>query len=181
MKKVVLISLLGFACIFAKAQKQAERIKQRREVLLKSGISSLKSDAEKLAHFIDLVAIDVAYYKISPDSVVKKEMGGHYNSLAWYSILTQNLSEVDYDLKQSIKYDPKSRYPYSNMPLLLLLQGHYRKAKALYLKLKDQPFDSTGSTFKDEFLEDFRELAAKGITNKAIQNTIQLLNSTPKK
>ncbi|MBF4494232.1 hypothetical protein IR010_16910 [Flavobacterium sp. MR2016-29] len=134
------------------------RVKQYRTYFLKSSISSLKSNGDFRAHYLDLVALDSAFYKSTPDSLVKIQMGHHYNSLAWYSILTQKLNDVEYYLKQSIKYDPTSKYPYSNMPLFLLLKGRYEEAKVLYTKLRDEPFDGPDSTFKTEFLEDFRLL-----------------------
>lgn len=117
-----------------------------------------------------------AFYELAPDSLLKKQMGNHYNSLAWYSILTQKLNDVEYYLNQSIKYNPNSNYPCSNRPLLLLLKGRYAEARKLYVKLKDQPFDGPGSKYKDEFLIDFRELAAVGITNNDIKKIIKLLN-----
>ena len=154
-----------------------DQVKEYRAYVLKFPISSLKSNADLRAHYYDLVALDSADYKNDPDSLVKKQMGHHYNSLAWYSILTQKLNDVEYDLNQSINYDPQSKYPYSNMPLFLLLKGRYKEARMLYIKFKDQPFDGPGSTFKEEFLEDFRELAAEGIINNDIKKITQLLNS----
>lgn len=142
----------------------SSRIKEYRAYFLKSGISSLKSNNDIRAHYLDLVALDVAYYKIAQDSVTRKQMAGHYNSLAWYSIITQKLDDVEYYLNQSLTYDPESKYPVSNMPLLLLLKGKYEEAEALYIKLKDQPFAESNSTFKDEFLEDLRLVKAEGIT-----------------
>ncbi len=139
------------------------RVKEYRDYFLKSGTKSLKSNKDLRAHYLDLVALDSAYYKIAPDSAVKKQMGRHYNSLAWYSIVNQQLNDVEYYLNQSIKYDPESKYPLSNRPLLLLLKGNYKEAEALYIKLKDQPFEEPNSTFRDEFLEDLDLVKAEGI------------------
>lgn len=154
-----------------------DKVKEYRTYFLKSGVSSLKSNGDMRAHYYDLVALDSVYYKIAPDSLVKKQMGHHYNSLAWHSILTQKLNDVEYYLNQSIKYDPGSKYPYSNMPLFLLLKGRYQEAKALYIKLKDESFEEPDTTFKDEFLIDFKELAEAGITNNDIKKIMQLLKS----
>jgi len=140
-----------------------DRIKEYRDYFLKSGISSLKSNKDIRAHYLNLVALDSAYYKIAPDSLTKIQMGRHYNSLAWYSIITQKLKDVEYYLNESMKYDPESKYPISNRPLLLLLKGNYKEAEALYLQLKDQPFEEPNSTFKDEFLEDLKLVEAEGI------------------
>lgn len=156
------------------------RLKEYRTYFIKYDRSSLKSNRDLRAHFYDMVALDSAYYSFAPDSLIKKQMGHHYNSLAWYSIITQQLDQVEYYLKQSMKFDPQDKYPYSNMPLLLLLKGRYPEARALFIKLKDQPFDGPGSTFKDEFLEDFKLLEAEGITNRDTRKIVQLLNAKPK-
>lgn len=148
-----------------------------REYFLNYKVSSLKSNGDKRAHYYDLVALDSAYYKIAPDSLVRKQMAKHYNSLAWNSIITQKLNGVENYLNQSLKYDPQSKYPVANLPLLLLLKGRYQEARALYMKLKDQPFDEPGTTYKDEFLVDFKELAQIGLTNKDIKKITELLNS----
>lgn len=121
-----------------------------------------------------MVALDSAYYKIAPDSLTKKQMGVHYNSLAWYSIVTQKLNDVEYYLNQSMKYDPESKYPLSNMPLLLLLKGNYKEAEALYIKLKDLPFEEN-LTFKDEFLEDLTLVEAEGIKIKNVEKIRRIL------
>jgi len=154
----------------------AGRLGEYRAYFLKYNISTLKSNKYIRAHYYNLVALDSAWYQITPDSLIRVQMARHYNSLAWYSILTQQLGNVEYYLTQSIKYNPDSRYPYSNLPLLFLLTNHYQKAKALYLKYKDQPFDRTIPTYKDEFLEDFKELKEAGIMNSDMQKIIRLLN-----
>ncbi|TEB41023.1 hypothetical protein D0809_27635, partial [Flavobacterium circumlabens] len=100
-----------------------------------------------------------------------------YNSLAWYSLVTQKLNDVAYYLNQSMKYDPESKYPISNKPLLFLLQGHYQEAEALYIKLKDQPFEEPNSTFKDEFLEDLALVEAEGIKIKNVKKIRRILKS----
>lgn len=156
------------------------KIKEYRTFFIKYKVSTLKSNSDKRAHYYDLVALDSAYYKIAPDTLLSRQMGDHYNSLAWSSILNQKLSDVAYYLNQSIKYNPQSKYPHSNMALLLLLEGHYQKARAMYIKLKDIPFDGIGTTFKDVFLEDFMELSEAGITNNDINKIKILLNSKQK-
>ncbi|HEY4147750.1 MAG TPA: hypothetical protein VGM41_02410, partial [Chitinophagaceae bacterium] len=135
------------------------QLKEYRDYFLNHPVSTPASKEFIRAYYYNLVALDSAYYRMAPDSLVKLQMARHYNSLAWYSILIQRLDNVGYYLDQSIKYDPASRYPYSNLPLLLLLNKQYKQAEALYLKYKDLPFDTTYPTYKDEFLEDFRELA----------------------
>jgi hypothetical protein len=139
-------------------------------------VSALKSNADKWVHYYNLVALDSAYHQVSPDSLEQVKMAKHYNSLAWNSILNQKLDHVGYYLDQSMKYDPKSKDPYANRPLLLLLQGKYQEAEKLYIKYKDQPFDGPDFSFKDEFLVDFKELAAVGVTNKDITRITELLN-----
>jgi len=153
-----------------------DRVKEYRDYFLKLGVKSLKANNDFRAHYLDLVALDSAYYKIAPDSVVKIQMGRHYNSLAWYSIVTQQLNDVEYYLNQSIKYDPESKYPVSNRPLVLLLKGNYKEAEALYIKLKDEPFEEPNSTFRDEFLEDLNLVEAEGIKINNAKKIRRILN-----
>lgn len=154
-----------------------DSLKAYRTYFLNYKVSSHNSNVDNRAYYYDMVALDSAYYKIAPDSLVEKQMAKHYNSLAWYSILTKQLNGVENSLNQSIKYDSQSKYPVANFPLLLLLKGRYKEARALYMKLKDQPFDEPGTTYKDEFLIDFKELAQVGVTNKDIKKITELLNS----
>ena len=153
------------------------RLGDYRAYFAKVNISTLKSNRDKWLHYHNLVALDSAYQQLNPHNSAQKKTSQHYNSLAWYSILNQKLNRVEYYLIQSMQYDPLSKNPYANMPLLLLLQGRYHKAKQLYIKYKDQPFDGPEFTYKDEFLIDFKELAAAGITNKYIAKITRLLNS----
>ncbi|WP_259071226.1 hypothetical protein HDF24_24160 [Mucilaginibacter sp. X4EP1] len=152
------------------------RLEEYRTYFLKYNISALKSNKYIRAHYYNLVALDSVYYQIASDSMGRIQMAHHYNSLGWYSMLTQQFGSVEYYLNQSIKYNPGSRYPYSNLPLLFLLTNHYQKAKALYLKYKDLPFDKTMPTYKDEFFEDFKELKDAGMMNNDIEKIIRLLN-----
>lgn len=176
------ISLISYAYTAAARSQvlflsDTDRIKEYRDYFLKSGISSLKANKDLRAHYLNLVALDVAYYKIAPDSLTKKQMGRHYNSLAWYSIVTQQLKDVTYYLDQSIKYDPESKYPVSNRPLLLLLKGNYKEAEALYIQLKDQPFEEPNATFRDEFLEDLNLLEAEGIRINNVKKIRRILKT----
>ena len=154
-----------------------DKITEYRSYFLNVKVSSLTSNEDKRVHYYNLVALDSTDHLRNPDSLKQVKMGQHYNSLAWYSILNHQLVHVAYYLDQSMKYDPKSKYPVANRPLLFLLQGRYKEAKTLYLKYKDEPFDGTEFKFKDEFLVDFKELAAAGITNRHIIRITNLLNS----
>ena len=157
--------------------KDRDSIKAYQSYVSKFSSAALKSNGDSWAHYYNLTALDEALYKIAPDSVLRKKMGHHYNSLAWYGILSQKLEGVEDAINQSIKYDPEYKNSYANRALYLLLKGHYQQAKVLYLKFKDLPFDTPGSTFKDVFLEDFKELAAVGIVNEDIRKITALLNS----
>jgi beta-lactamase class A len=154
-----------------------DQLKKYRESVLKQGTSNLKSDWDIREYYRTLVALDSAYYNIAPDSLTRSQMANHYNSLAWYSIVTQKLDNVKYYLDQSLKFEPGYVYPQANLPLLLLLQGHYPEAEALYLKYRNRPFDKTHATYKEEFLEDFGELEKVGIVNDDIKKITRRLNS----
>jgi len=145
--------------------------------LMKYSKDSLKSNADTRAYYYNLVSLDAAVYERTQDSVVRKQLSRHYNSLAWFSILTQKLDGVEHYLHQSIKYDPLFKYPYSNLPLLLLLKGRYKEAHAFYVKYKDLPLDTPNITYRDGFLEDFDELAKVGIKHRDIAKIIKVLNA----
>ena len=116
-------------------------------LLLPTFVFSQQGKDSIRAYYYDQVVLDSISYKTTPDSSVRLQMARHYNSLA-----------------------------YSNLPLLFLLTNQYKKAKSLYIKYKDQPFDKSHRTYKDEFLEDFRELEKEGIINKNIKKITRLLN-----
>jgi hypothetical protein len=57
------------------------------------------------------------------------------------------------------------------------LNGDYQKAKEIYLKWKDEPFelDKNYRTYKDVFLADIKDLKDSGIQNKYFKKAEELL------
>ncbi len=124
--------------------------------------AQFRANLSSWAHYDSLVRSDSIYYRNTGDSAFRIQMGKHYNSLAWHSMLVRKFDHVEYYLHQSMQYDPEGKYPYTNLPLFLLWSKHFEEAKAMYLKLKSQPFDNAYPTCKDVFLIDFKELERRG-------------------
>ncbi|MBL7733294.1 MAG: DUF2610 domain-containing protein [Chitinophagaceae bacterium] len=157
-----------------------DRIKEFRTYFRLKDTDSLFNNVFRRLHYYNLVQLDLKYLDGQPadSATVKKQTSQHYNSLAWYCMLTKRFDNVLYYLRRSIRYDDENLYPYTNFPHGLLLTGEYEEAKELYLKLKDQPFDPESgiATFKDAFLNDFRDFEKEGILNDDCRKIIALLN-----
>lgn len=153
-------------------------IKSNRAYLIARRTTEIKNQHDMIwARYYNIVQLDVAWSRIDKSDSLKIQMGQHYNSLAWYSLLTKQAGKARYYLDKSIRYDPKSRYYNTNYPHVLLFNGEYVKAKALYLKYKDLPFDQDYPSYKDVFLEDFKEFDKAGLSNEHLKEITALLNN----
>ena len=153
------------------------KIKTHWEYLIEKDLSKLPSNAAKRNHYLNLIELDKMYLPTSNLEKSNEIFSQHYNSLAWYSLLSSQTNDIIYYLNKSIEYDPKSVYPLGNLPHAYLLKGEFEKAKKLYVKLKDSPFkEQNMDTYKDAFLSDFKEFEAAGIKNENFQTIIDLLN-----
>lgn len=158
------------------------KLRQYWDYFTKKSVDSIKTYKERRLFYFNLVELDKALMAISPKKVydsVKLRLGGHYNSLAYYSFFTYQYDEIFYYLKKSLECDPTSPYPYSNYPHAFLFTGNFERAKDLYLKLKDLPFDKDAGypTYKEGFLADFEDFGVYGIKSDAIDQIIKLLKA----
>jgi len=104
------------------------------------------------------------------------------------SMLCSNLSFRLFDFKNqyqnaligvklAIKADSVNEYSYTNLPLAFLFNNMYPEAEREYTKWKDVPWTVTKDfkTFKEAFLDDFRDLESRGITHPDIAKIKELL------
>lgn len=140
----------------------------------RSKISS--SYSKQMLYYQELIKLDEAYLKINSDTITKKEAAQHYNSLSWNCLLSKDYKILKY-LERSIELDADSPYPKGNLPHFYLFNNKVEKAKELYLKFKDLPFDKKGGypTFKDAFLSDFKDFEKGGITHEKLNEIRELL------
>jgi hypothetical protein len=140
-------------------------IRETRNFLVHRNTTEIKNNNRLTwARYYNLTQLDSAYYKLDPSDSVRLQMSEHYNSLAYSSLLTAQSQKALYYLEKSYRFNPKSKYYFTNYPPALLFAGEYEKAKELYLKYKDVPFDSDYPKYKDVFLEDFMEFRKAGLT-----------------
>lgn len=131
-----------------------------------------------LANYVQLlnaVMIDSMRYRIKPSDSLRVTLAEEYNSLAWYGLLTSRTKDVVGYLEHSIKLDSASVFPYSNLPHAYLFNKEFAKAKAMYLDLKNKPFNKTFATYKDAFLADFKDFEKAGIMNDNVKEIAKLL------
>jgi len=134
-----------------------------------------ETNIENWVIIFNKMSVDSAIYASKPNDTLRLVLASDYNSLAWYSLLTQKLSSAQKALLRSLELDPKSVYPYSNGPHLLLFTGNYKKAEEMYLEYKNKPFSNNYPTFKDAFLSDFKDFEKAGIMNDDIKKIKTLL------
>jgi hypothetical protein len=158
-----------------------KKIKEYRDYFLSQKIDSISDNDLKRIHYVNLILLDNKYLEQSPkDSlIVIKYLSSHYNSLGWQCIMTKRFENTVRYIKKSIELNENNVYAYGNLPHAYLFTGQIEKAKELYLKWKDLPFDKEADypTFKDAFLGDFKEFEKAGIRNENIKGIIELLNA----
>jgi tetratricopeptide (TPR) repeat protein len=132
----------------------------------------------KRLHYSRLVLLDEGWLRSDSSDSVKRTAAQEYNSVGWYSLLTGQYSTAYFYFLRSLRLDSNYVYPLENLPHSYLFMGQYEKAKSLYLQYKDLPFDreSRFHTYKDAFLDDFKEFEKEGITNEHIKEIIGLLS-----
>ena len=142
-------------------------------------ISEIESNEEKRNFYFNLVEMDQALMEINTAEIVRTRLASHYNSLAWYCLLTEHYDEILYYLYKSVEFDSTSLFPYSNFPHAYLFTNDFERAKVLYLEFKDKPFYAEAGypTYKDAFLSDFEEFEKAGLMNENMEKIIQLLNN----
>lgn len=127
-----------------------------------------------------LIELGQIYLVANPDdsSQIKQNIANNYNSLGWNCILVKKFDSLIYIFNKSLDYDSNYVYPKENMAHAYLFNNQFKKAKELYLKYKDLPFDETNGfpTYKSAFLDDFNQFKQRGIKNDHIDEIVRLLS-----
>jgi len=101
-----------------------------------------------------------------------------YNSHAWYGFFLQAFKSAEQDIRAGIAVDSTYKYLYTKLAPALLLQGQYKKAKAEYLKWKDQPFgEQDMPTYRATFLADLGAFEKAGIIPAARKQDVEKIRA----
>lgn len=152
-----------------------------RNAFLAKSASDLFSNELKREYYLKLTTLDSLHYRyltIKRKSAEDSAIASHYNSLAWYSLLTNKAGRAYEYLMTSKKHNPKSVYPDSNIPHYYLFTGQIATAKTEYLRRKNLPFlpnDKALKTFKDAFLQDFKDFEDEKLYPNEIAEMKRLL------
>ena len=142
-------------------------------------ISNEKSNENKKNYYKYLIRLEKYLLEVSPNEDIDQSLGSHYNSLAWYQLLTGEFKLAEESVILGLKIDPDNLYFHSNLPAAFLLQGKYKKARKLYKKWKDKPFDPDAGypTFKDAFLDDFKTFKKEEVIPEKYKNDVEKIIS----
>jgi hypothetical protein len=142
-------------------------------------IKNEKSNDNKKIFYKYLIRLEEHLLKISPEENITKSLGNHYNSLAWYQLLTGKYNQAERTVNQGLKVDPNNLYFHTNLPAALLFQGKLKKAKKLYDRWKNKPFSPEAGypTFKEAFLDDFKSFEKEKVIPKKYEADVEKIKS----
>ncbi len=110
---------------------------------------------------VDIYEKRLKYNPTHQDSV---NTARKYNSLAWEQIFKSRFSEALKSLNRGKDLNKDDLYLYTNLPHVKLFLDDFEAAKNEYLRYKDKPFGEQNlPTYKDAFLQDFKEFEARGL------------------
>lgn len=140
-----------------------------------SKISKEKTNSKNKVYYKYLVQLDNHLISLSPNKETQKTTANHYNSLAWYQLLTGEFKNCEKTIKKGLKLDSNNLYFYTNLPATFLLQGKYKKALKSYGEWKDKPFavNDDYETFKDVFLDDIKTFKQENIIPKNLETDVE--------
>lgn len=102
-------------------------------------------------------------------SETKSRLSQTYNDLGYRQLFIKDpigaiASEIS--ILRGIELDSTNRYLLTNLPIAYLLQGRYLEAEKIYWGKRNDPcLPPRFATYKDAFLQDFKDLEAAGITH----------------
>ena len=103
--------------------------------------------------------------QLAANAYLRSRTANEYNSLAFYQLFQSDGKGAEQSGRRSLELDPKNKYPHTNLPPALLLQGKTKEAKAYYLKWADKPFGEQGlATYRDAFLDDLNAFEKEQVT-----------------
>ncbi len=114
-------------------------------------------DCMKAVHIGEkLLSLDTSF-------VTRKAVGAWYNELAYNQLFVPDGAGAEASIRQGMTLDPENLYLVKKLPTAFMLQGRYAEAEKLYLEYKDKPLGT--KTFKDNYLEDLKNLEAQGVSH----------------
>jgi thioredoxin-like negative regulator of GroEL len=140
----------------------------------KKAIEAATSDGEKATPQYQLVSV---YEKLLKTYKGNKkdttDLSNEYGSLAWYQLFAKQFAEAEQSARHGLALDASQEWINTNLASALLFQGKWEAAKAIYMLLKDKPFNN--ATFKQAFLEDLEAFEKVGITHADVTKIRALL------
>ena len=94
-------------------------------------------------------------------------VAGLLGSLSYYSVFMGNYKEAEQYAREGLSTDSTLHFIASNLALALLFQGRCSEAKQIYLQYKKE--------LKDEFLNDFKQLAEAGVIPKEREDDVKMI------
>jgi tetratricopeptide (TPR) repeat protein len=104
---------------------------------------------------------------------LRNEIASCYGNAAYYALFLNNFTGAEGYAKQGLATNSTQTWIYTNLALAYLYQSKWKNAKAIYVRLKDQP--NGKEPFKVAFLQDLKDLEAAGITHPDVAKARALL------
>ena len=103
------------------------------------------------------------------------KIASYYNSVAWWSILLNDLDNSGEFLKKGLSYDTQNMYLRANLGSFHLLKGNYAEAEKAFLFYKRNEKLPNGEKWVDVIAEDLKLLEIKGMGNSDFDKIRTLL------
>ncbi|MBV6426130.1 MAG: Protein TolB [Haliscomenobacter sp.] len=133
---------------------------------LGSFAQGLTEEAQKLKNYKDRIplyqnALRLRERQLNFDTTAALRIivANEYNNLGYFQLFVPDGAGAEQSFRRSLDLNPKYKYPYANLPVVLLLKGKTDEAKAYYLAWADKRFGGWNmDTYRDAFLADLDEL-----------------------
>ena len=137
-------------------------------------VEAAKSNADKAEPQVQLVEVYAKLYVQYKDNAALAEVySKSLGSLAWYQLFDRQFAVAEKSSRLGLEIDEKQEWINTNLVLALLYQGKWEEAKALYLLLKDKPYN--GATYQKTFLKDLQALEDAGMKHHDVKKARALL------
>lgn len=108
-------------------------------------------------------------------ATTRQWIGNHYNSLAWWSMLTKDLDAASKHLEKALALDNQNMFTWGNTGLYHLLSGNYRKAEEIFLRYKRGKKMPEGKKWSQVIAEDLEILTENGMWHADFNRVRELL------
>jgi WD40 repeat protein len=138
-------------------------------------------------YLLDAYSLSRDLQQNTDDASLKRDLAQKYISAAYMYIFLDKPLEAIRLGEKALTIEPKQTWAYTNIALGYLFSNQLDKAKTIYLKWQDKPWQESGHNapdayafFKDAFLSDFEELKVAGKTHKHLVEIEKLLTESKK-